>query len=116
MPFPRSQLHQRRVDGNAVQPGTESRFTPEGREPLPGPDKDVLHQLIRAALVADHAPHQRVHPRHVRPVEPLEGLLVSGRGQRDVGALAVGVGQVVRRRRRIQARLHAEQGSCHDTI
>ena len=59
---------------------TEGRLAPESVELLPGPDEDVLGQLLRVG-VGDHPACKCVHPGHVEPVEPLEGPGIPGLGE-----------------------------------
>ena len=63
------------VDGQAVKPGRERRVAAKLSQLLPGPDENVLCDLV-GFLRAEHPSGQAVNPRHVGAVEALEGRLV----------------------------------------
>src|SRR3989442_64194 len=66
------------IHGQAVQPGPEGRFAPEGRELLPGADEDVLGDVV-GSFQTHHAAHQAVDARRVRAVQALERTPVPAR-------------------------------------
>ena len=76
------------VHRQTMQPGREGALGPEGRELLPRPDEDVLGQVI-GQVVPRHPPHQRVDPRHMPPVQPLERPLVAPRRRLGEGGFDV---------------------------
>ena len=68
-----SDLVQDDVHGETVQPCGDGALTAKRRQPLPRANERVLHELLRFALVARHAPAQQVDRRGVRTVERFEG-------------------------------------------
>ncbi len=72
------------VDRQPVEPGRERRLASELPQLLPRADEDVLRDLV-SLVAADHAPGQTVNPRHMRPVEPLEGVRIPAGRQGHIG-------------------------------
>ena len=59
-----------------MQPGAEAGVASKGVEPTPGPEVDLLSQVVRRRLTG-HATRQGVDPGNGGPVQPLEGLGVA---------------------------------------
>lgn len=73
------------VDGQTVEPGRKAAVAPKGRQPFPGPDEDVLGQLVGVAGVIRQTDRESVDPADVSSVNLLEGALVTPRRRRDRG-------------------------------
>ena len=74
-----------------MQPGGQRRLAAESAELLPGPDEDVLGQLV-GAVGAGHATGEGEDARHVGAVEALEGRRVARNRACDVVGLRLGPG------------------------
>ena len=68
----RAQTGERGVHGDAVQPGRETRLPAEVAEPLPRLDERVLQRLLGLGRIRMQPQADRVDPRVMAPVQPLE--------------------------------------------
>jgi hypothetical protein len=103
------------VHREPVEPGGEGALAAVERQLVPGPDEDVLRQLLGERLVGDHPRAEGVDAPDVRPVQPLERPTVAAGRERDVtvgGRGAGSCGDAERRRdRRLLGRHRHRTGS-----
>src|SRR3982751_481053 len=84
-------LHEERVDGDAMEPGRERRIAAKGPDTSPCVDKDVLGELGGVALVGGKSQRERVDTAHVGSIECLERADVAAAGAVEERALGVAV-------------------------
>lgn len=71
---------QHHINGDPVQPRFDRALAAKAGQPLPDANVDILRQLGGPRTVGRHAQTDRVHAPRRRPVQRLEGTLVSARG------------------------------------
>jgi len=85
------------VHREPVEPGAERRFAAKRVQLLPRPDENVLRDVVGIGAI-QHAAHQTVNARDVRPIQPFESPAVTTLCERYVRRF-----RVHRRRDRISA-------------
>ncbi len=71
-PLPRPNADKDVIDGEAMEPGRESRLAPVGGDGAPELDEDLLRQLVGPVDVSGHANAQGVDAPDVLAIQPLE--------------------------------------------
>src|SRR3546814_15395511 len=72
-------LTEHEIDGQAMQPGRELRFTAKPRQLFPGPDKCILDVLFGLGTIAVDQPQaQAKHAADMAPVQVFKRSPVAG--------------------------------------